>query len=247
MKNVTITALGFVSSLAALACGTPAAGTQPHAMSAADHDAAANKEQQAGKAHERQYAPEASATKKTCSPARGGQAVCWTSETNPTADHGKDAEQYREVAAQHRGASDTLRTAETSACSGVPQEDRDMSPFAHVEDIRSVSPFREEVKVGKSVSQRIAGAEVVFRAVPGMTAEWLQRVVDCHLARNAAIGHSAAGSEMAHCPLTPRGAQSQVRSVGDGFAVTIRADDAEASKEILRRAESLRPRPIAAN
>jgi hypothetical protein len=44
---------------------------------------------------------------------------------------------------------------------------------------------------------------------------------------------------MPFCPLTTRGAQARVRSVGDGFAVAIRSDDAEASKEILKRAEAL--------
>jgi hypothetical protein len=74
-----------------------------------------------------------------------------------------------------------------------------------------------------------------------MTAEWLQRVVNCHLARNAAVGHEAAAAEMPYCPLTLRGAQASARSVGDGFAVAIRADDNETSKKILERAESLRP------
>lgn len=243
MRTIIITALGLALSSVALGCG-PAAGTQPHAMSAKEHEAAASQEEQSGEGHGEQYDPQASATQKKCGPARGGGraggGACWTSQTNPTAEHSKDAERHRELANQHRAASEALKTAEASACSGVPEEDRDMSPFAHREDIRSVSPVREEVKIGKAATYRTAGAEIVFRAVPGMTVEWLQRVVDCHLARNAAIGHEMAAEEMAYCPLTPRGAQASVRSVGDGFAVVIRADDDNASKEILRRAESLR-------
>lgn len=138
-------------------------------------------------------------------------------------------------------ASETLRRAEGSACAGIPEDDRDMSPFDHHEDIRSVSPLQDEDNVDRSSSRRMAGAEVVFRAVPGMTAEWLQRVVNCHLARNAAIGHETAAADMPYCPLTLRGVQASVRSVGDGFVVAIRADDEETSKEILRRAEALRP------
>jgi hypothetical protein len=164
---------------------------------------------------------------------------------NPTAEHAKDEAHHRELAAQHRAASEALRTAEASACAGIPEEDRDLSPFDHPEDIRSVSKVSEELKIGKAVSPRTAGAEVIFRAVPGLTAEWLQRVVDCHLARNAAIGHEAASADMPNCPLTVRGAQASVRSVGDGFAVTIRSTDSAAAAEIQRRAESLKPQALA--
>jgi hypothetical protein len=87
------------------------------------------------------------------------------------------------------------------------------------------------------------GTVVTFRAVPGMTAEWLQRVVNCHLARNASLGHAV--PEMPECPRVPRGAQARVRSTGDGFAVEIRSDDEAAAREILARARRLRPDAVA--
>jgi hypothetical protein len=237
MKTVFLTAVGLSFFSVALGCGS-AAGTEPHAMSASDHEAMASQEEKSSETHGVQYDPAASATKKACAVGRG--AACWTSTTNPTAQHEKDSAHHRELAAQHRAGSEALRNAEASACSGVPEEDRDESPFDHPDDIRSVSPLREDVKLGKSNAPRMAGAEVVFAAVPGMTAEWLQRVVDCHLARNAAIGHETAAGDMPYCPLTLRGAQARVRSVGDGFAVAIRSDDTATAEEILRRAESLR-------
>jgi hypothetical protein len=46
-------------------------------------------------------------------------------------------------------------------------------------------------------------AIVMFRARPSMTAEWLQRVVDCHPARNAALGHVVL--DLPDCPLVPKG------------------------------------------
>jgi hypothetical protein len=243
MKTIIMTALVLAMSPAGLGCA-PASGTQPHAMSAAEHEAAASKEAQAGASHADQYDPAASTTKKTCNTNRAG-TVCWTSDTNPTEEHDKEANEHRQLATQHRAASEALRSAEASTCFGIPEEDRDISPFAHREDIRSVQPLSEDVRVGKANGVRVAGAELVFRAVPGMTAEWLQRVVDCHLARNAAIGHQMAGAEMAYCPLTLRGAQARVRSVGNGFSVAIRADDETTSKEILRRAQSLQPAEVA--
>lgn len=68
--------------------------------------------------------------------------------------------------------------------------------------------------------------------------ERLQHIVDCHTARNAAMGHDL--SQMPDCPLVPRGVEAQVRSVGDGFAVDVRSDDA-AVEEIWKRAERLAP------
>lgn len=84
---------------------------------------------------------------------------------------------------------------------------------------------------------RTAGAVVTFRAVPGLTAEWLQRLVDCHLARNAARGHVV--PEMPNCPLVPKGAAATVRSTGDGFAVSISSSDDATAREIRARAERL--------
>ncbi|HKO90914.1 MAG TPA: hypothetical protein VJU61_07175 [Polyangiaceae bacterium] len=244
MKSVIITALGLILFPIGLGCSP--AGTQPHAMSATGHEAAASQEQQAGEAHDAQYQPGASATKTACRPVRGANDVCWTSLLNPTAEHSEEAEQHRTLAAQHRAASEALRTAEASACSGISEEDRDMSPFAHREDIRSVSPLKEDVRTGKVAGYRLAGVEVVFRAVPGMTAEWLQRLMTCHLARNAAVGHAAAGADMPYCPLTLSGAQASVRSVGDGFAVDIRSNDDATARQIQQRSESLKLGPVAA-
>jgi hypothetical protein len=171
---------------------------------------------------------------------KGERGFCWKSEENPTAEHERDATHHRELAAKHRAAMQSLKTAEAQSCSGVPEDDRVLSPFGHGEEIRSVTPLREDVTLGRTKSTRTAGAEITFVAVPGLTAEWLQRVVDCHIARNSALGHETASTEMPYCPLTLRGVTATVRSTGDGFAVAVRADDEATSQEILRRAESLK-------
>ena len=244
MKTVIITAFGLILSPLGLGCSS--AGTQPQAMSATQHEAAASQEQRASEAQGGQFAPETSAADSTCRPVRGGANACWTSQMNPTAEHEAQAQNHRTLAAQRRAASEALRTAEASACSGISEEDRDTSPFDHREDIRSVSPLKEPNKNGRTISYRMAGSEVAFRAVPGMTEEWLQRVVDCHLARNSAIGHETAGMEMASCPLTLLGTEASVRSVGDGFAVVIRANDDKTAQQILQRSEALLARAVAA-
>ena len=214
------------------------AGTEPHAMSSADHDQAAERDEAEAAGHEAEYDSEATRGASGCQTGDRGYA-CWRSRSNPTAEHRRVAERSREDAARHRAASQALRDAEERQCAGLPDGDRDLSPFMHRDDIRSVSPFREERAIGRASTSRTAGAVVVFNAVPGMTAEWLQRVVSCHLARNAAIGFDVASTDMPTCPLTLRGVEATVASVGDGFSVTLRSDDTDTANEVLRRARAL--------
>ena len=77
----------------------------------------------------------------------------------------------------------------------------------------------------------------MFRALPGLTVEWLQHEMNCHSARAAAVGFSM--PEMAYCPLMLKGAKATVSSAGDGFAVRIESDDPDTAKQILTRAQAL--------
>jgi hypothetical protein len=233
MKYVNIAlALGF----AAWSMGCAASpGTQPHDMSAAQHEAMAKNEESAAAGHTDRHDPEATQATQVCA----GKGGCWTSTSNPTAQHGDDAKHHHELAAKHRAAAAALDDAEKSACAGISDEDRDISPFYHREDIQSVSALTATTTSGKGSAQREVGATVVFRAVPAMTAEWLQRVVDCHLARAAAVGHDM--PEMSYCPLMPKGVKAKVTSAGNGFAVNLSAEDAATVAEIKRRARALAP------
>ncbi len=229
-----------ILSLAALACAsTP--GARPHDMSAAQHDREAGAHAGMAKAHAKEYDPNASVqiqpTRCNTIPLDRGVGACWTSIQNPTETHLRQADEHSRHAADHRAASAALREAEARACVGISPEDRDMSPFERVEDIAIVEPLRERTGNYKAPRVRTTGAVVTFRALPGMTAEWLQRTIDCHLARNAALGHVA--PEMPSCPLVPNGVEAQVSSTGNGFAVTIRSDDSKTADEILSRAQRL--------
>ena len=239
MKYVNIAlSLGFAAWTMGCAADP---GTQPHDMSAAQHEAMAKNEESAASGHGEQHDPNATQATEVCS----GKGGCWTSTSNPTAQHADDAKDHHELAAKHRAAAAALTGAEKSACAGISDDDRDTSPFYHREDIQSVSPLTETVKSGKSSTQKAVGETVVFRAVPGMTAEWLQRVVDCHLARAAAVGHDM--PEMGYCPLMVKGVKAKVTSAGNGFAVSVSADDAATVTEIKRRAQALAPgaQPVA--
>ena len=209
-------------------------GTKPHDMSAAQHDAMAKQEDSAASGHAEQHDPHATTTKETCA-ARAG--ACWTSVSNPTSEHDDDAKRHAELAQKHRAAAKALTDAEARACSGISEQDRDMSPFYHREDIQSVSPLTETVRAGKSTSQKEVGATIVFKALPGMTTEWLQRVVDCHLARASAVGHEM--PEMSYCPLVLKEAKAKVTSAGNGFAINVSSEDSATAAEIKKRAQSL--------
>ncbi len=229
-------------------CGS--SGTSPHDMSAARHDRAARSDEDSANAHAQKFDPVARETQKTCQ--RGTTAlprgsriaptICWRSVVNPTEQHRKDAERARSIAQEHRAASAALRGAEAKACADIAPDDRDMSPFDHVDDIASIEPLVEEARGYSrgSVTRRVTGTRVTFRAIPGLTAEWLERVTDCHLARNATLGHDV--PSMQDCPLVPKGVEARVVSVRGGFAIEVRSDDSGVVEEILARAKRLAAR-----
>ena len=209
----------------------PSTGSvRPDEMSAAAHEAEAREVDKAAAWHEKQYDPYAGRPTGPCVPAAGSttSAPCFTQVANPTAEHLRTAEMLRKHAAEHRAASKLLRDAETRACAGVSSEDRDLSPFFHRESIVRVEPLREPDTVG---------ARVVFRPIEGLTPEFLQRLVDCHLARNAALGDEALGLE--DDPLGLPAIKAQAMRVWDGIAIEVRSSKPETALKILARANAL--------
>lgn len=230
-------ALFFLVPVMACASSTP--GARPHDMGAPSHESAAAEHDRMAETHAAQFDPNARVPYEKCEHVRidGVAGACWTASRNPTKAHLEEAERHRKMAADHRAASQALRDTEARACVGISTEDRDESPFANREDITSVTPLDLKTTSGKPQYDRHAGAVITFRAVPGMTAQWLQRVVDCHLARNAALGHEV--PEMTYCPLVPKDVTAKVTPTETGFAVEVRSDDSATADEILRRARGL--------
>jgi hypothetical protein len=223
-----------IASLFALAGCASTPGAQPQDMSKAQHEQAAAAHDQAADPHAAQYSPAASVATEKCGDPR---RPCWTSISNPTEQHKTEAEKHRKMAADHRAAAQALRDAEGRSCAGIADSDRDMSPFDRREDVTNVAPYKAATSGGKQQTDKLRGAVVTFRAVQGMTGEWLQRIVDCHVARNAALGNEM--PEMASCPLNVKGAKAKVSSTGNGFAVTVESDDPASAQEILKRSQTL--------
>lgn len=211
---------------------------EPHGSSVADHERIAQKHERAAEGIEEQCAK--ARRNELTAPVDAEPAAierldrpgepCWKAPDKRFLDA------HRDAAKEHRAASASLRAAEARACVGIPEDDRVISPFERSDDIASVEPFLLHVPVDEPSSyRRPVGAVVTFRAVPGLTAEWLQREIDCHLARNTAVGNVV--PEMPDCPLVPRDVEAHVRATGTGFAVELRSDDPETAREILDRAE----------
>lgn len=236
-------ALPIIVAVGITSCATP--GTGPHEQSVSGHEQAARKADEAAAAHEAQIETNPTTRCDQIGPTTGSRnqamAPCWTPSTNKS--HREEAERQRRAAAAHRAASSALQKAEEQACAGIEPQDRDISPFFHREDIvrvqeETASGNQSGADLARGVPGRaVIGATVYFRAVEGLTAEWLQQTVNCHLARNAALGHDV--PEMDYCPLVPRGVSATVKPTRDGFAVTILAPDPKTGAEVLRRARAL--------
>lgn len=127
---------------------------------------------------------------------------------------------------------------EKPACRGIPESDWGGSALVDGQLVRSVQQIKSEAPVSEAetVVPR-GGARIALRAAPGMTAEWLQRIAECHMAQVAA----ASPWMLTSSPLDVKGALISVQSSGDGFAVDITSPDLKVAKDILTRARGLTP------
>lgn len=225
----TIAAAAFAVLIFGCASTTTKPGSGAHLSAAQEQVAAAQQEKEAAE-HRSHYDPSAKQAKEVCTPGGAGHGEfgeCWTNAVNPTATQIDQAREHERVAAQRRASSKTLMAAEVRACAGLADYDRDISPFSHKDDILSVSLLQK-------------GAIVVFKPVPTLTAEHLQKIIDCHIARNDALGHNV--PEMSYCPLVPRDVSAKVTPTGEGFSVTILSTDSDAAREVRLRAQALTSR-----
>lgn len=192
-------------------------------MSVAENEAAAKADERAAEA-------------KLCKgPAEANSGPCWGVQSPET--QGEVAE-LRRKANEHRNAA-AVRKAEEEACSGVSEADRVQSPFSHHNDIVSVQPLEARQPQG---GMQEAGAVVVFRKVPRLTAGLFQKILDCHLARDEAFGFDA--RELEYCPLdvNPLGfhrLKAMVTERADAFDVKIYAENTEIARKVLTRAQTL--------
>lgn len=221
----------LAAALFAVACGAGNAR-----LGAREHEEEALREElRAGREQERYDAGRTALLNECPFSATLHDVPCWTADRNPTAVHLQEAARHREHAAQHRAQSRALREAEARACSRLTGHDRDTSPFAHRDDVIAVGPLVQ--LRGEEAKPKGVGAAVTFRAVPGLTVDRLQQLVDCHLARNAALGFPRA--QEPDDPLDVPGVRARVTQAGDALRVELRGGDPAACRQVLERARQL--------
>jgi len=228
------------TALSLSGCASTSAGNGE--MSARDHEAAAAAEKAEAREHANRYDPRAvryvdlypeplagcdQSVAGTCSPH-------WSMTKNPTDYEMSQASAHLAQAKKHRQAAQALRDAESRACSQIAFRDRDLSPILRQRDIERV----EEIGYsgGHGPLGQPAGAAIIFAPVSGLTAQVLQHIADCHLARNASLGFEQTDY---NDPLNVRGAQAKVRALGERIALEVTSTDAGAALEIVRRARAL--------
>ena len=220
--------------VASHACAAPSATTIPPGHGSAENEArAAWEHDRAAGVMERQAGSEVAPTECGFIVAGGGAQICWTQPRIPGAvswDLAAAARQ-REAAQEHRRVSQALRDAEALTCAGLSEADMTRSPFAHTADIVDVQLIQGPAGV--------AGASVRFHQLEKLSGDWLQHVINCHLARDNALGHDV--PEMSYCPLVPRGASATVTDIPHGYVVEVTSADPDAAREIARRAMALKP------
>lgn len=234
--------ISLLAALPALFLGCASTGVGNGEMGVRDHEAAAAAEKEVAREHANRYDPRAvryvdlypeplagcdQSTAGTCSPH-------WSMTKNPTEYELSQAAAHLAQARKHRQAARALRDAETRACSRIAFRDRDLSPLLRQRDIESVEEIGHSG--GRGPLGAPAGAAIVFAAVSGLTAEVLQHIADCHLARNAALGFEQTDYTD---PLNVHGASVKVRTISERIVMEITSKDAGAALEILRRARAL--------
>lgn len=229
----------------AAACAKPAAipprplGVQDNLAEAERHDADADALEARAAAREQVAAPaqpayvcgdQALADQATSGGERlGGRAPCWRGETNAVERDRAAAARLRADARAHRAQARALLRTSHAWCAGLPVAELDHTPFDHREDLQSVSAELE--------GDRIRGARIRFRPVPGLTAEWLRQTLACHQALAAAEGYDP--HYLASCPAVIAGTTIDVIDDPDGLVVVIRGDDPAAALTAYGRAEAL--------
>lgn len=102
------------------------------------------------------------------------------------------------------------------------------------ETIQRVEPLYYRIDTKRGPEHRLLGARLRLLAQPGVTAEWLERMLKCDAALRSL--HQLPGAPDAPHWLPDGWVDISVRSAGDGFHVSLRNDSLEDAQQILARA-----------
>jgi hypothetical protein len=139
------------------------------------------------------------------------------------------AEHERNEAKRDRQAAANLVETELHSCQGIPERERQHSPFAHKSSIASVEAYREGGK--------LRGVRISFKPVRGLTAEWLERDIQCQQARYATLGQPA--DYLPRDPTLVPNAHVGVSDVDHHIEVLVIAPDGDSGQLAFQRAQDL--------
>lgn len=127
--------------------------------------------------------------------------------------------------------SPVTAATEERACADVPVDERDRGLLAHRERVAGVEAL--ERHYNPKTNSQPSGAAIVVRAAPGVTEQWLDRVIECH------VVHAArAGAERTD-PLAVEDTTVAVTPTATGFRIAITADSPVRAREVIARARGL--------
>ena len=135
-------------------------------------------------------------------------------------------------------AAEEAASMERSRC-GPDVDDASLAPVLNRQSIESVEPLYTRTPSGKSGEEsRLYGAVIRIKAIQGVTAEWLDRALECHSARRV-LGRVPA-DVLPNDPfwLPGRMVDIDAQSARDGFQVAIRGSTVDDAQEILIRANA---------
>jgi len=136
-------------------------------------------------------------------------------------------------AQEHLDAAKRLREDEQAACYQVPEASRVQGPFAHPDQITGIEVLRDRGTFPKGPLVPV-GVAVDLRAQPGLTQQWLGRIVACHLAHVA-----VAGGDPKPSPLSVANTQVSVSSTSVGFRVTVTSRDRDVVHSVVEKGQEL--------
>jgi hypothetical protein len=116
-------------------------------------------------------------------------------------------------------------------------DDKALAPILSGEALQGVRPLYSTIEGTKTgVQSTLRGAVLTVNALPGLTAEWLDRALECHGAK-AMLGHAAAA---ANDPFFVPGTFVDVDVLAgkDGFDVEVIAYSSEDARTVLDRASA---------
>jgi hypothetical protein len=202
----------LVGIVATLGCATVAPGARPDDMSAAEHRAAAKRDALKADEHGAKYDPDQNVIHTSFE--HHDELYFPERVYNPTEEHLRHAEKYRDYARQHEEAARQLEKYEERECAALPKSTRVVCPL--LGQVNQVEDIEDGVRIYLK-SDRPTNAIVAH--------------MRCHYAFGRTVGQKG----MPNCPLYLK--SLRIERTGDRV-VSITTDDAEIVDEIRRRSRS---------